>query len=127
MGASNYLENKIFEHVYRGVTYTSPALVYASLYTNNPGEANTGTEVTGGSYARQIVTFTAPTDGVGNNTTAVVFPTATAAWGTVTHYALHDAPSGGNMLSYAPLASSQVVNSGQVVVFTIGSIIEGVQ
>ena len=80
---SNYLENALINAVLRATTYTSPATVYVSLWTSDPTDAGSGTEVSGGSYARTSVTFGAPSDGVTTNNADVTFPTATASWGTV--------------------------------------------
>ena len=46
---SNYLENGLLNAVLRATSYTSPTTVYVGLYTSNPDEGNTGTEVSGGS------------------------------------------------------------------------------
>lgn len=111
---SNYLENAMINAVLRNTTYTSPATVYLALYTTDPTEADTGTEVSGGSYARQSVAFSAPSDGATSNSGDITFPTATANWGTITHVGLRDASSGGNLLYYAALAASKTVNSNDV-------------
>jgi hypothetical protein len=65
----------------RNTSYTSPATVYVSLYTTDPTDADSGTEVSGGSYARTAVTFGAPSNGVSTNSADVTFPTATASHG----------------------------------------------
>ncbi len=52
---SNYLENKVLDHVLRNTSYTSPTTVYVGLYTSDPTDAGSGTEVSGGSYARQVL------------------------------------------------------------------------
>ena len=113
MSFSNYLENKVQGHVFGATPYTAPATLYVGLYTSDPGEGNTGTEVSGGSYARQSVAFTV-TDNQASNTAAVEFPTATASWGTVTYAAIFDAVSGGNMLAYGALTTSKTIASGDV-------------
>src|SRR5690348_2471636 len=93
---STYLKNALLNATIRNVTYTSPAIVYLALFTTDPGAGNTGTEVTGGSYARQAVTFSAPVAGPGTsqqcvNSGDVVFPQATASWGTISYWGLYDA------------------------------------
>ncbi|OPX87015.1 MAG: hypothetical protein A4E53_02670 [Pelotomaculum sp. PtaB.Bin104] len=107
---SDYLENALINAVLRNTPYTSPATVYVGLFTSDPTDAGTGTEVSGGAYARQAVTFTAPTDGQTSNSADVLFPIATAAWGTVTHIGLFDALSGGNLLFHAPLEFEKTIN-----------------
>lgn len=109
---SNYLENALVNVTLRATTYVTPATVYVALYTSDPTEADTGAEVTGGAYARQAVTFAAPTNGATTNTNNVTFPQATAGWGTVTHIGYRDALTNGNLLYYAPLATARTILSG---------------
>jgi hypothetical protein len=126
MTASLYLQNKVANHIYRATTFTSPAAVYAALFTSTASlaELNAGTltnEVTGGSYARVAVTFGAPTAGVTNATT-VTFPTATAGWGVIRYVAIMDASTAGNVLDYAQLSSDVTVNSGNTFQFNTNAL-----
>lgn len=114
---SNYLENALINATLRNTTYTSASTVYVALYTTDPTDANTGTEVSGGSYARTAVTFGAPSNGVATNNAAVIFPTATASWGTITHIGIMDASTSGNLLYHTPLDAQKVVGTADV--FTI--------
>lgn len=113
MSFSNFLENKVLGHVFGATPYTAPAVLYVGLFTSNPGETGSGTEVSGGSYARQTIAFTV-TASQASNTAAVEFPTATASWGTITHAAIFDAASGGDMLAYGALTISKTIDSGDV-------------
>ncbi|MHC4276952.1 MAG: phage tail fiber protein [Planctomycetota bacterium] len=119
---SNFLENELFDHVLRNLAYTGPVTVYVALFTSDPGEAGGGTEVSGGAYARQAVTFTAPTDGAGDNNADITFPEATASWGTITHAAIFDALTVGNMLLYSPLAASKIIDTGDTFKFKTGDL-----
>ena len=119
---SNYLENALINAVLRGTAYSSPSTVYVSLYTTDPTDADTGTEVSGGSYARTAVTFGAPSNGVSTNSADVTFPTATAGWGTVTHIGIHDASTGGNLLFHTPLSTSKTIDSGDIFKITSGNL-----
>ena len=119
---SNYLENALINAVLRNTSYTSPATVYVSLYTSDPTDADTGTEVSGGSYARTAVTFGAPSNGVSTNSADVTFPTATAAWGTVTHIGIHDASTAGNLLFHTPIDTSKTIDSGDIFKITSGNL-----
>jgi hypothetical protein len=110
---SNYLENKVLDHVFGGVAYTAPTTLYVGLFTSDPGETGSGTEVSGGSYARQTIAFTV-TGSQASNTAAVEFPTATASWGTITFAAIYDALSGGNLLAYGALTTSKTIDNGDV-------------
>ncbi len=91
---SNYLENALINAVLRNTSYTSPATVYLGLYTTDPTDADTGTEVSGNAYARQSITFGAPSNGVTTNTAAIEFPQATGSWGTVAYVGIRDASTG---------------------------------
>lgn len=119
---SNYLENALINAVLRNTSYTSPATVYVALFTTDPTDAATGTEVSGGSYARTAVTFGAPANGVSSNSGVVTFPTATGSWGTITHMGIFDASSGGNLLFHGALAISKVVGNGDTVTFAVGAL-----
>jgi hypothetical protein len=119
---SNYLENAIINAVLRNTTYTSPATVYVSLYTSDPTDADSGTEVSGGSYARTAVTMGAPSNGVSTNSADVTFPTCTASWGSVTHIGIHDASTGGNLLFHTPLDTTKTIDSGDIFKITTGNL-----
>jgi hypothetical protein len=119
---SNYLENALINATLRNTSYTSPSVVYLGLYTSDPTDADTGTEVSGGSYARQAITFGAPSNGVTTNTAAIEFPQATATWGTVGWIGIEDALSGGNLLYHSPLDASKTIDSGDIFKIAIGSL-----
>ena len=90
-----------------------PTAWYLGLFTAAPGEAGGGTELSGNGYARQAITFTVSGDTASNNA-ALEFPTATASWGTITHVAVFDALTTGNMIAYATLTASKVIDTGDV-------------
>lgn len=119
---SNYLENALVNAVLRNTSYTSPAVVYLALYTSDPTDADSGTEVSGNAYARQAITFGAPSNGVSTNSAAIEFPQATGSWGTVTHVAIRDADTAGNMLFHTPLDASKAIATGDVFRVAIGSL-----
>lgn len=119
---SDFLENELIDHILRNLTWTPPATVYVALYTTDPTDADSGTEVTGGAYARQTVAFGAPTDGATDNSSDVTFPTATANWGTVTHVGLRTAVTAGDLLFHSPLTASKVVNNGDTFKINAGDL-----
>jgi hypothetical protein len=96
--------------------------VYLGLYTSDPTDADTGTEVSGNAYARQAITFGAPSNGVSTNTAAIEFPQATGSWGTVTHIGIEDALTSGNLLYHTPLDASKTIATGDVFRIAIGSL-----
>ena len=123
MSKTNYLETALLNHVLRATPYTAPATVYVALYTVAPDDTGGGTEVSGGSYARQAVTFTAPSPDSISNTADVTFPVATADWGTIVAFALMDASTGGNALYYANLTASRTVLTSDQFKFPTGQLV----
>jgi hypothetical protein len=119
---SNYLENALVNATLRNTSYTSPATVYVALYTTDPTDADTGTEVAGNGYVRQSVTFSAPSDGATSNSAVVEFPQATGSWGTIAYIGLRDASSGGNLLYHTALDASKAIATGDVFRIAIGSL-----
>ena len=119
---SNYLENALINVTLRATSYTTPTTVYVALYTTDPTDADIGTEVTGGSYARVAVTFAAPSGGVTTNSADVTFPTCTLAWGTVTHIGIRDALTSGNLLYHTPLDASKTIDLGDIFKITTGNL-----
>ena len=119
---SNYLENALINATLRNTSYTSPATVYVGLYTSDPTDADTGTEVSGGSYARTAVTFGAPSNGVSTNSAAVEFPTCTSSWGTITHIGIRDASTSGNLLYHTALTTSKVIDVDDIFRITTGNL-----
>jgi hypothetical protein len=119
---SNYLENALINATLRNTSYTSPSTVYVGLYTSDPTDANSGTEVSGGSYARTAVTFGSPSNGVSTNSAAVEFPQATGSWGTVGWIGILDASTSGNLLYHTALDTSKTIENGDIFKIAIGSL-----
>ena len=119
---SNFLENALINATLRNTTYTSVATVYVSLWTSDPTDAGSGTEVSGGSYARTAVTFGAPSNGVTTNSADVTFPTATASWGTVGWIGINDAATAGNLLYHTALDTSKTIDTGDIFKISTGNL-----
>jgi hypothetical protein len=119
---SNYLENALINVTLRNTAFTSPTVVYVALYTTDPTDADTGTEVSGGSYARTAVTFGAPSNGVTTNSASVTFPTATASWGTVSYIGLRNASTAGNLLFHTALDEAKTVGAGDIFTISTGNL-----
>jgi len=119
---SVYLQNALVNHVFRNSALTSPTTVYLALYTVDPGDADSGTEVTGGSYARQSITFGAPTLGVTSSVGNITFPTATAPWGTVVAIGVRDDVTGGNLLVHGLLSPQVTINTNDIFQVLSGSL-----
>lgn len=119
---TDYLEQKLLDHVFRSVTYTPPSTVYLAFYTSMPTDSGGGTEVTGGSYARQAVTFAAAVspDGRISNSASAVFTNLPAC--TVVGCAYVDASTAGNILMYNDLASPRTFLAGDNCTVAIGDL-----
>lgn len=123
---TNYLADKLINHTLRNTAYAAPATVYLSLHKADPTRTGShANEVSGGGYARKAITFGAPSDNgtaeeVANNA-LVDFGTATADWGTATHFGIEDASAAGNMLIFGALPSSKIIQNGDPVSAAIGA------
>lgn len=127
--ASDYLENKVLDHVLTSTSYTAPSTRYLALFTNGSGSAATnleaGTltdEVSGGSYARKAVTFAAASGGTSATNATVTFDAATASWGTITHVAVMDASTAGHVLFWGAVTTSKTIDSGDTFQVTSGNL-----
>jgi hypothetical protein len=119
---SNYLENKLLDHTLKNTTYTPASTIYLALFTSDPGEDKTGTEVSGGAYARKSPTFATAAAGVSTNNADVLFDVATANWGTISHVAIFDAATAGNMLYYGQLTTSKTINTSDQLKIAAGDL-----
>jgi len=125
---TNYLENALGNAVLRNTSYTSPATVYLSAHTADPGEAGSASEVSGNGYARVAVTFSAPTDGVFPTSADATFPAAAGGnWGTITHFAIWDASTAGNSLFKGALSASKVIDDGDTLKFVAAALTVSMQ
>ena len=125
---TDYLENQLTDFLFRAQTFTPPAAIFISLHTAACSDSSTGTEVTGGSYARVSVTrslanfagtqsagstvASSGTGGTTSNNNAITFPAPTANWGSITHFGIFDASSAGNMWVCQALTVAKTVNNG---------------
>ena len=122
--ASDYLEAELLDHMI-GSAYSAPATWYVALSTADPTDDASGiAEPSGGSYARVSVaanTFSRATSTIDNDA-AITWAEATGSWGTLTHWAIYDAASGGNMLFHGSLGSSQAIASGETARLPAGTL-----
>jgi hypothetical protein len=119
---SNYLEDALINGTLRATTFTAPAAVYISLHTADPTDDGSGTEVSGGSYARQSATFAAPSNGASATDADVTFPQATGNWGTIGWIGIWDASTTGNMLYHTALDASKAIDTGDIFKIASGSL-----
>ena len=119
-------EQHVLNKVFRNINFTSPAALYVALYTTAPTDSGGGQEVNTGGYARQAVTFGAPTGGSPSqiaNDAQVQFPEATADWSTIVAAGLFTASTGGNLVCWGNLTTPKTINTGDQAVFNVGSIV----
>ena len=131
--ASNYLENKVLDHVLRYSTapYTGVSTLYLALFNNTSGSAATNleagtltdeTSTSGTAYARKTITFGAASSGTSTSSATVTFDTATANWGTITHVAVMDASTSGNVLFYGAVTTSKTIETGDTFQVSSGNL-----
>lgn len=128
--ASNYLENKVLDHILRNTAYSQPSGLYVALFNNTSGLAATNLEAgtltdevstSGTAYGRKAITFGSASSGTATSNSTVTFDAATAGWGTVTHIAVMDASTSGNVLFWGALTVSKVVATGDTFQVTSGN------
>lgn len=116
MRASNFLEEAILNYFFRGQAVSRPTNLYLALYKTNPTDSDTGSEVTGGGYTRQPLSFGAPTQqgdkAVVSTINAVEFTQATSDWGEIAYFGIRDAKEGGNLLVYGIFNKPQTISEG---------------
>ena len=122
---SDYTENLVLNWLFTGNAATRPTAWYVGLFTAAPSDTGGGTEVSGSAYAR-AATGTITVSGTATtatNAAAIEFAAASGGnWGTITHAAVFDASTGGNMLAWASLATSRTINDGDVFRIPAGSL-----
>lgn len=124
MPMSNYLRNKLLDHANGKTAYTMPTTVYLAALTSASSVSGPGAEVSATStgYARQAITSTmsVAASGSSSNSGTVTFGPASAAWGTITDFAVFDAASAGNMLWFGTLSASKTIATNDQLQFAAG-------
>ncbi len=121
MSFSNSAETLVLNWLLTAGSATRPTAWYLALFTSNPDEDGSGTEVStsGTAYARQTAAFTVSGNTASNNA-AIEFPTATASYGTVSHVGVYDASTGGNLIAYAALTTAKAIDTGDALKLHLG-------
>lgn len=124
---SDYLENKLVDHIFRNTQFTMPSTIYIALFTGAPSDSGGGTEVSGTGYTRvQVGPSTSTwmgthgttsgassgTGGLTDNAAQITFPSPTSSWGSITHFGIFDATTSGNLLFHGALTTPKTVNGG---------------
>ena len=119
---SDFLENALLDHALGTSALSAPANVFLALFTSDPLDDGSGTEVSGNGYARQTMAMGAASGGIASNTAAESFTASGGNFGTVTHAAIFDAVTAGNLLFHTILDAPEVVNDGGTLTFAIGDV-----
>lgn len=123
---TTYFLNLVSGNVFGSKTTPAiPSKYYLGLSSTAPGLDGSGaTEPGAGTgYARvELTSLSAPSNGVVTNSTAIDFAESTAEWGTMTHFAIYDAPTGGNLLMYGELSASRHVEAATIMTIKLGSL-----
>lgn len=129
--ASNYTENKVLDHALGTASWTAPSTVYLGLFTNTSGNAATNLEAgtltdevttAGSAYGRETISFGSASGGSASNSGTVTFSAATSNWGTITHVAVMDAATGGNVLFWGAVTTSKTIESGDTFQVSSGNL-----
>jgi len=132
MGASDYCEEAILNALFGKTsafgTLSSRPTIYVALLTAAPSDTSTGSTIADANYtgyaraATTAATWNAWSAGQITNAVAIVFPEATGGNSVVTHFALVDASSGGNVLFYGALNTSMTISTGIAPQFKAGDL-----
>jgi hypothetical protein len=123
MSKSNYLEDKVLDHALGTSAFTAPTATYLALFTSDPAEDASGTEVSGNGYSRNDIDFNAASGGSATGPVSdSEFTASGGSFGTITHFAIFDASTAGNMLYYGALSASKTVADGDSIRFVADSI-----
>jgi hypothetical protein len=117
---STYAANKTLDAWHNNVSFTPPTTWYLALFTTNPDVDASGTEVTGGSYARKLIGYSSASAGATTNDIEASYTGMPAA--TVTHWALFDALTSGNMIEAGEFSAPYILNAGDELNIPIGEI-----
>ncbi len=124
-GFSDYWENKILDHIFGKGNYTPPT-IYVGLSTSDPTDDGSGlAEPSGDAYARVQTSasdWNAASNGSLDNVSDITFAQATGNWGTITHFALFDAATAGNMLAHGALSQSKAIGESDTARFEAGDL-----
>ena len=117
------LKNKLLNLTLSGISYAGVDDPYVSLWTSDPTDDETGTEVSGGSYTRMQGSFALATTGDTANDADITYPTATSSWGTVAYIGLHESATGtGNMIYHTALNISKTIDAGDIFKISTGDL-----
>jgi len=118
---TNNAENKVLAWILTSGSVARPTEWYVGLHTGDPGEDADQAELVGDGYARVAVSFTV-TGSTAENSISVTFGPATAPWGTVSHFSVWDAVTGGNPIYKGALTTPRAVGTSDRIAFDAGAL-----
>lgn len=132
MSFSNYLETAILNSLFGktsdlGALASAPT-IYVALCESAPTDTTTGSTLDESGYTSYARVSTVAGDwnsasaGALDNANTITFPTSTGGTSLVTHFALVDASSNGNVLVYGALNASKTIDSGDTASFAAGAL-----
>ena len=120
---SDYLQNKVLDHVLGTTAYTPPSQTYIGLSTGSFADTGSGTsELSGCNYARVAINFDAAASGTTDNSATVEFAAATGSWGSVSHFGLFDASSSGTLLIHGAFTADKTITTGDILRIAAGEL-----
>ena len=132
---SNFLELELLDHVLKTGAYSVPTNIYVALSTTDPLDTGAGISEPSDGYARVVMdSWDAATARATENTSQITFAQASGDWGTISHWAIYDAITGGNFLAHGdfsvsktcPIGTNLYIAAGDIdVEFSAGGICDG--
>jgi len=120
----DHWEDEILDHIFNKGAYSAPT-IYIALSTVDPTDDASGLAEPSDGYARvetEAADWNAASSGTVTNANDIEFPEASGDWGTISHFALYDAASGGNMLAHGSLTASKDITTGDTAKFSAGDL-----
>ena len=114
------IENQLLDALVGTSAYTVTTPIKLALVTANGSDSVAGTEVTGGSYARQTIAFDAASSGQIENNAVINFTDMPSC--TVVGIEIYDSAGSAKRLAYGALTASRTVTAGDTVQFAVSSI-----
>ena len=114
------IENQLLDALVGTTAYTVTTPIKLALVTANGSDSSAGTQVTGGSYARQNIAFAAASSGSITNSGVISFTGMPAC--TVVGIEIYDNAGTPKRLAYGALTASRTVTAGDTVQFSASSV-----
>lgn len=119
---SDHLETLLLTwHLTAGAA-TRPTAWYFAVGTGSSDASGLTGEPSGNGYSRAAITFGVTGDTASNTNAMTLGPCTTANWGSMSHFGIFDASSGGNCLWHGSLNAAKTIEVGDSLTVAIGDI-----